>query len=118
MLIAAFLGSHSIPFDLKDFLDNGITFQIGGPGAAAVEDTHFPIIEQPGTAGIVKNSRDIGSQEVLPVSQAHYQRAVLAGGNNFIRFAGSQDGNGVGAFHPFEGLANRCFQITVIIILN
>ena len=114
MLIAALFSCLSIPVNLKYLLGNWLAQAIGNPYGILLYNSNLSIIYDIGATGTGNNSRNIGSDEILIITQTNNHRVVLLGANQLIRVILAHEYDGIGTLNALNNLTNGCLEIAVI----
>ena len=70
------------------------------------------LTELDGLLGVADEGSDVGSEEVLAVTQADDQRAVAAGGHDSVRLVGVHREEGEGTLEAVDDRAHRLGEVT------
>ena len=116
MLKAAFFRCFGIPVNDKHLLADGSAVDILHPNTVCRYRSDFAVTHDKGTARMVDNCRNIGSDKVFTLAQADNQRIILFGADDFIRLVFAHKYQAVGAFDKLQHLFDGFFEISVILV--
>ncbi len=64
-------------------------------------DSNFAVVQDIRIAGVIDNSRNVGSDEVFAFAKTDYERVILLRANNAGRIVGTHNNQRIGTFNAF-----------------
>ena len=101
-LPAALIGSRGIPVDrVTARFGDGLPHEIGDDDRIGADADRLVLAQLQGLLGVGDKGGHVGTQEVLPIAQAHNQRRVVPDPDNQVGLPAVDDQDGEGALeHP------------------
>ena len=82
------------------------------------DDGDVVVVQIDHPLGVGEDGGRVGSDDGFPVADADDDRAAAAGGDDFVRLAGGQDGDAEGAFHLVERVAHGLEEIALVAVAD
>ncbi len=114
MRVTAFFCGFRAPLDFLDFFLDRLAFGIEEGNAIFLHDGQLTVVKDINFSGMVDDSRDVGSDEILAIAKADDERIVLLRADDGVRHRLVHDDEAVGAFDHGEDFADGGEEISVI----
>ena len=118
VLIAAFFRRVNLPIHMGGFFLHRLEQVVVTGHALPGQLCQLPVLQVDDVPGIFDEGGHIGGQEVESLAQPQDQRAVLAHGDEPVRFIRADNAQGIGSLNTVKHPAHSLEDISVIKILD
>ena len=118
MGVAALFRGGNVPVDVAVSLFDGVHLIVEEADALRRQNGDLPVLHIDDIAGMGDNGRHVRGNEVLSLSAADNEGAVLPGGDEGVWIVGADDTESIGAFDAAQNPAHSLQHVMALVIVE